>query len=929
MLKLSSLVFIGCLLTMGSFAQSTSLSGLVMDTLQKKGVQNAVVAMLLPKDSVLYKFTRTDANGKYSFQGITPGKYVLLTTHPYFADVMQDIISLPENTSLPAIALTSKSKLLEEVIVKTGSPIRIKGDTTVYTADSFHVRPGGNVEELLRKLPGIQVDKDGKITAMGEQVKKVLVDGEEFFGDDPGIATKNLRADVVKEVQVFDKKSDQSTFTGIDDGIKDKTINLKLKDNAKHGYFGKVEAGSDLNHYYNNSAMINAFKGKRKLAAYGIMSNTGQTNLDWQDSQNFGGGNDNFSVDLSEDGGIMMNYTGGGDGDNYWGGRGGIPQNWNGGLHYSNKFNKDRESLNSGYKVSRITSPSGERDYTTSFFGDSSTSAIKITNGYSNKLKQSLNLTYEVNIDSSNAIKYMGKGNLNNTSTNSDYSLQTQNAKSLLINSSTRHSSSTQDNTGFNSTLLWKHKFKKKSRTFTLNLAYNLVNTRSNGLLFSDNDFYSGGIPYQHDTIDQQTKRENDTRSFSATSTYTEPLAKDLYLSFTYAFAFAGNTSDRLSFSKDAAKNYTIPVDSLKNNYRFNQTSNKPGMSFRLVKKNYNFSIGAAVSASHFEQLDITRSMQRKYDYINFFPTASVVIKMKKNQNIRFNYNGASRAPTLDQLQPIVDNTDQVNQRTGNPDLKQSFTHNINGQYNFYNVLKERGLWMGFYGSETGNAFVNESTYFDAGKSLTRTVNANGIYTTNYYSNYNFKWKKPGIRVSFGSSGSLSRNVSYVVNNGVRQEAVNVNKSIGLTTGLGKEKENKYNFSIYQSISWVSSNNSINTSASARYWQINTNIDGQLTILKEFRLSSDVNITAKQKDPRFPATNQYTIWNAILRRNIFKEVLEASIGVNDILNQNRGYDRSFFNNQYTESYYNTLKRYWMLAVTWNFNKNHPKANNGF
>src|SRR4030095_324538 len=191
--------------------------------------------------------------------------------HTVLGDYFDKIAVAPgEVKDLGKIAMTPKSKLLAEVIIKSGSPIRIKGDTTVYTADSFKVREGANVEELLRRLPGIQVDKDGKITAMGERVKKLLVDGEEFFGSDPGIATKNLRADAVKEVEVFDKKSDQAEFTGIDDGVRDKTINLKMK--KKDGYFGKIELGGGLKDKYNTAGMMNAFKDKRKLAAYGIMS---------------------------------------------------------------------------------------------------------------------------------------------------------------------------------------------------------------------------------------------------------------------------------------------------------------------------------------------------------------------------------------------------------------------------------------------------------------------------------------------------------------------------------------------------------------------------------------------------------------------------------------------------------------------------------
>ena len=229
------------LVTLFASAQSASLKGAVVDNSDNKNLQNTVISLMRAKDSVLVKFTRADKTGNFSISDLKEGEYLVMITHPYLGDYFDKTTIKPDIvTDLGKINMIPKSKLLAEVIIKSGSPIRIKGDTTVYTADSFKVREGANVEELLRRLPGIQVDKDGKITAMGERVKKVLVDGEEFFGSDPGIATKNLRADIVKEVEVFDKKSDQAEFTGIDDGVKDKTINLKLKDDKKKGYFGKV-----------------------------------------------------------------------------------------------------------------------------------------------------------------------------------------------------------------------------------------------------------------------------------------------------------------------------------------------------------------------------------------------------------------------------------------------------------------------------------------------------------------------------------------------------------------------------------------------------------------------------------------------------------------------------------------------------------------
>lgn len=919
--RLSALLVAVLFLAIKTEAQTISVSGSVKDTSQNKGVQNAVIALLHTKDSVLYKFTRTDANGRYSFSNIKAGEYIVMTTHPYFGDVVTTLDLKDKETKIPEIALTSKTKLLAEVIIKTGSPIRIKGDTTVYTADSFRVRPGANVEELLKKLPGIQVDKDGKITAMGEQVKKVLVDGEEFFGDDPGIATKNLRADVVKEVEVFDKKSDQAVFTGIDDGVKDKTINLKLKDNAKKGYFGKAEAGTDFSNYYNNSAMINAFKGKRKLAAYGIMSNTGQTNLDWKDNQNYGG-SDNSNIEFMDGGGIMITTEG--DGDSYYNGRGGIPQNWNGGLHYSNKFNGGKQSLNSGYKLTKVNSPSGERNFTTNFTGDSSYNSNSLSDGFSTKIKQSLNITFETNIDSANSIKFTAKGNLNNTKSNSNYSQESISDKSLLINNITRRSTSETDNSSANSTLLWKHKFKKPARTLTANISYSVSDSRNESFLYSKNNYYKSGIPDRNDTTDQKNIKDNQTNTFSGNVTYTEPLAKDLFLSFTYAYSSASNINDRFTYVKDINAKYTTRIDSLSNSYLFRQTNNRPGISFRLAKKKYNFSIGTAVSVSHFEQENRSNNTTRKYNFTNFFPTASFYVKLKGYAGVRFNYNGSSKAPTLDQLQPIIDNTDQLNQYIGNPDLQQSFTHSVNANYNFYNVLQERGLWAGIYGSVTQNAFVSERTIDAFAKSTYKTVNANGNYYFGLYSSYNFKLKKSKISISLGPNANVSRNVSFLNN----QKAVNTNSSYGLRFGISKEKENKYELSFNPEISRVNAKNSINSSASANYWQGSIDANIKVTLPLKFRVENQVNFTAKEVDPRFPAKNKFTIWNASIKRSIFKEELEASVSVNDILNERRGYDRSFNEYRYSETYYNTLKRYWMLTLTWNFSKN-GKPTSGF
>lgn len=912
------------------WSQQSSVKGIIVDTVENKNLRNTVISLMNAHDSVLVKFTRADQSGQFSIIGLDSGHYVIMITHPLFGDYFDKLeLSAGADKELGKIFMIPKSKLLAEVILKSGAPIRIKGDTTVYTADSFKVRPGANVEELLRRLPGITVDKDGQITAMGERVKKVLVDGEEFFGSDPGIATKNLRADIVKEVEVFDKKSDQAEFTGIDDGVKDKTINLKLKDDKKKGYFGKMEAGGgmDKNEYrYNNSIMANSFKAKRKLAAYGIMSNTGQTNLDWRDAQNYGGGMEGMESGMTEDGGMYISISSSDD-DNYYGGRNGIPENYNAGLHYNNKFNDGKQSLNAGYKFSKVDAPGITSTFSKTFLPDTSWSTNTITDNFSSRIKHSLNLIVDATLDSMNSLKWTTNANENNLRTNSNYEAVSLNDILDSINNIYRINKNKTNNTAITSTLLWRHKFKKLSRTLSVNTDFTWSRSKGDGRLYSLNRFFSKGAYAFSDTLDQKNITNAEAQGFTSKIAYTEPWMKDVYLEFSYAFSYNNNINDRTIRVDDGSGKYEEVVDSLSNYYLFKRFIHTPGASIRVNKKKYNFSIGGAVGFSQFAQEDLSRERDIKYNFVNFFPRASFVYKFKPSQNFRFNYNGSTNAPSLQQLQPIRDNTDRLNNYIGNPALKQSFRHNFNIGYNSYNVLKERNLWTNLSVNYTQNAFTQLSSIDSTGARTYQTVNANGIYSLNFYSNYGFKIPDTKWRLSFGPNVNMRRNVDFVKEKDQIEVLKNVTNTnnYGMEIYIGQYVENKYNFNIGPRFSWNTSNASVSTNANAEYWQIEGWASGNVTFLKTFEAGTDLNFQARQKDPRFPQQNSFTTWNAYVIKRLLKNELELKFGVYDILNQNRGYQRNFNSYSFTESYYNTLKRFWLLTVTWNFSKNGKPA----
>ncbi len=918
-MRLKAAFFLFAFFQLAFFISSAqSITGNILDTASKKEISNAVIALLTPGDSTLYKFTRTTSEGKFEIKNAAAGKYILMVTHPYYANYIDDITVTGTGLDLKQIAIISKSQLLQEVIVKSGSPIKIKGDTTEYTADSFQVKANANVEELLKRLPGIQVSKDGTIIAMGEKVTKVLVDGEEFFGDDPGIAVKNLRADAVDKVQVFDKKSDQATFTGIDDGVKDKTINLKLKDDKKKGYFGKVSGSGGLPDNYNNSAMINAFKKKRKLAAYGIMSNTGQTNLDWRDQTNYGGGSDNMTI---EDNGDVY-FSGNGDGeDNYRGGVNGIPENLNGGLHYSDKFNNNKTSVNSGYKYSKIKAEGNTAVFSKIFLPDTSYNIASINNTSSVKTKHALNFTYEVMIDSFNSVKWTAKGNNSYNQTASDYVSQTLDNNGQYTNNSNRSSSNTADNTAFNSTLLWKHKFKKLFRTFSLNADFNRTESKNNGYLLSYNNYYKGGVVDRRDTIDQKNVKNGDITGLNSKLAYTEPLFKDAFMEFSYTFSAFKNSNNRVTSGIDASGIYQDVIDSLSNEYSFDRMINKPGLNFRYNKKKVSYALGSSLAFNHNLQKDLTKDTAYNYNFINYFPTAMINYKMKGNKNFRFNYNGSANAPTLEQLQPTKDNSDPLNIYEGNPDLVQSFRHNINVSYNFYNVLKEKGLWSSLQYSITNNAFVRSTILTDStGARRYKTVNANGVHNLNFYLDYNFKLNGSGFRLNFSPNFNNSQNIDFIQND----KNTNTTTSYGMGVGISKYVENKYEFSVRPNFSYNHSTSDLNTNANADFWLLSGWVNGSVTLPLKLELNTDMRVEVRQKDPRFTSKSNYALWNASLNKKLMKNKLEAGFSVNDLLNQNRGFRRDFSSSSFTETYYNTLRRYWMVTVTWNFSSNGAK-----
>ncbi len=926
MSKLTALLIALSIFTIKAQSQNIPVSGTVRDTVQNKGVENAVVMLLTPDDSVLYKFTRTDANGSYSFKNTKSGDYILMTTHPFFADFVNMISVSGSSVAVPPIDLTSKSKLLQEVIMKTGNPIRIKGDTTIYTADSFKVSANANVEELLKKLPGIQVDKDGKITAMGQQVTKVLVDGEEFFGDDPGMAIKNLRADAVKEVQVFDKKSEQAEFTGIDDGNSKKTINLKLKEDRKKGYFGKVDLAGGLlkpiDDRYNSNIMLSSFKGKRKISGFFLTGNTGQDGLSWQDSEKFGGEDNNYSMSLDDDGGVNFNWTGGSNDDEpYVDTDNGFIRNMNAGLQYSNKWN-DKQTLNLSPKYNSQIYSNNMSRFAQSQYGDTLLTDRSTTSTYVNRYNFKTNGSYEVKIDSNNTIKFTAKANFYHTETDEDRTSVGTGNTGTLKNSMNSNVKTNNDKQSLFASVLFKHRFKKARRTLSLNTDWNNLTQDGDNYLKSFNQAYFDGLPTTAQNIDQQRFTDKANTRISAKLAYTEPLSKNYSMELAYELSYLKGQNNQTTFTySPVSGKYDEAVDSLTNDFTQKITINKPSIRISYKAKKIKFGFGSGFGFTHFDLRDNSLAKDYIRNYTNFFPGANFSYEYKSQHSVNLSYNGNTQQPSISQLQPLRNNTDYFNQYIGNPQLKPSFTNSINISHNTYNFLKDRYMYQSFNVRVTSNSITNNRTIdLDSGKTVTKPINTDGNYSMGLWSGMGFKIKKIDTRINLGPNFRYSRTAD------VFNSVTNFSKVLGLGINLyaSKAKEKKYDFSMGNNLTYNQSKTS-QSSSSLNYMVYNFSMNAKVYLQKTWSISTDYNLNARQKTKQVNTNLTNQLWNARLEKTFKNDEFTGYVLVNDILNQNIGINRNFDRNTFSETTNDRLKRYWMIGFAWNFKNSGAKA----
>lgn len=908
------------------FAQKNgSVKGVAFDTLAKQPVASATITVLSKKDSSLVTFTLTNNNGSFELRGIPNGEYRLLITHInyYNSNTYFTIDDNKKNIDLGNITMKDKSKILPEVVIKNEAPpVTMINDTVQYNAGSFKVQPNANVEQLLKKLPGVQVDKDGTIKAQGEKVQKVLVDGKEFFGNDPKIATKNLPADAVDKVQVYDKQSDQAQLTGFEDGNYEKTINLKLKEDKKKGLFGKINAGGGADERYEGKFNVNSFKGARQMSAIGMGNNDNGEGFSFIDVLNFtgalnqlknngGGGNFNITINSNDPSAGLLSGLGNNSG---------IVTAWGGGVNYNNIIGK-KIDFQSNYFFNRYnpnTESHIQRQYATGSIYDQNSYADNLNNGH----RFNMNILYQ--IDSMTSLRIIPNFSYQQTKNRSLSDYQTFSSNLIKINDGSANTTSNSDGYNFQNSLMFRKKLNKRGRTFSLSLQTSLNDATGDGSNFSITGFYNpDGSFNKRDTLNQKNNSENDLKGYNAKAVYTEPLFKRSLLEFSVGKSDTKNNSEKKTMDyNDQNGKYDLLNSQLSNNYSNTYGYTTAGIRMRTQKKKYNFMFGATWQQAQLEGsiTSGTKDSVIRKDFRNILPNARFQYNISKFKFFAVNYSTYTTQPTASQLQPVPDVSDPLNIKNGNPDLKQEFTHAIQGNLNLISPYKNKNLFFFFNLQETQNKIVNYDSLNSFGVRYSMPVNVNGVYNLNS----DVEWGMPVrfLKASFniGNRVGYYRGKQFVTTTSTPMLTTAKTLTLGPTLRLDMTPNDKLNIDLSSRLNYTHSIYSAAPSLNTEYLQQEYEAELDWQLPKNFFFSTDFTYTVNNQLANGYNTN-VPIWNA----SISKQLLhynrgEIKFSATDLLNRNISVSRTSNQSYIQDSRIKTLQRFFILSFTYSLSK---------
>jgi len=945
-------ISIGILLLVSDInGQNLTLSGRFMDSDDTASLIGVTVLLTNPQDTSQGGWTTSDYNGYFLISNLSSGTYNLRATYIGYKPTYINKITIYSNKDIGVVLMDQDAAQLKVAMVEAfAKRVELHGDTTEYNAKAFVVNPDASAEDLVAKMPGIVVSPSGQIQAHGETVQKVLVDGQEFFGDDPTTAMRNLPSDIISKIQVFDQLSDQSQFTGFDDGNSVKTINIITKAGKSNGQFGKIFGGYGTDDRYWTGGNINYFNGTERISLIGLSNNINQQNFSTQDllgvlgtSTNprsggggFGGGSGGRGSGGGNGGG--GNYGGGssagGGGSNSTnpsnflvGQQGGISTVNSIGLNYINKWS-NKLTVNASYfynNSDNVTNTTLNRQYllndtASQYYNENDVSQ---TNNYNHRFN--MRMTYD--IDSNNSIIFTPKLKVQTTNiTSTDSGLNTLSGAKL---SSTINNYSN-DNSGydFNQNLLLRHKFSKPGRTISLNLGSDINNKTGTSNLISQNEYFTSNDSTA--ITDEQAQSSTKGYTVSSNLAYTEPLSKTSILQFNYQPSYTQNNTQTTTDLKDTLSNEYSQLDSLlSNKYNNIITTQKEGITYRLRGEKLNFSVGVSHQTTILNESETFPNVAKvNKPYENYLPTATFQYRFSKNNNLRLFYFTNTNAPTITQLQNLINNTNPLLLTTGNPNLLQQVSQQILCRYNITDVGKSRTFFAfisynpitDYIGTSTTIANKDtvisngvNSVLLNKGSQITMPVNLSGYQNVNSFLTFGFPVK------FLKSNLNLNAGLTYNSSPGLINNVANVAKTYKETGGLvlGSNISQDVDFTLSYNSNYNIVQNTIQPSLNNNYFTHVADFKINLLPWKGLVLNSEVTNTLYTGLQSQYDQNIF-LWSAGIGYKFLKNRLaEVRLAAFDLLNQNSSITRTITDTYIEDDRTQVLKRYYMLTFTYN------------
>ncbi|WP_081981734.1 TonB-dependent receptor domain-containing protein [Alistipes sp. ZOR0009] len=867
--------------------------GTTADTSSKKAAEFVAIALLSLKDSSILSSTISDISGHFELRNVPQGKYILKTSHmgynPYTKQIF--VHGAKGTINIGILKLKGKEINLEEIVVKgKNKPIRIAKDTLEFNPSAFKPRENDVVEDVLKKLPGVQVDKDGSISINGKAVTQIMVDGKRFFINDPKLASQNLPANIVDKIQLVDKKSDQAEFTKINDGETEKIINLTLKKDKKHGYFGNARAGVGTNDTYDLGAKIGGFKGSTQVFGTG-----GYNNI------NRGGRNGSVAFPNPN--------------------RQGITTSGNAGLTLNSEIDNQLSvngSYNYGYSnLSQQTSSHRENieisdTYNSDLFSysDNSTNKHAIQTRIEYKLDSTASLVFSPNLQVSEGVSKDNK------------QAHQFKADGDLLNSEKSKTNTTSNTKEYGVDMLLRKMLRKQRQTISANITYNQEDNTSDKYTKQEN-FYTA--TNTNETRDQNIILKGENDSFSTKLSYTHPLGKyfTAEINNKLAYKYNSNLNNAFDYNANTAK-YDIKNGLYSKNTKNKRLTDITGLRVNFTKSNLSINAGANISYSKIDYLNQRGNnwIDTSANYQNISPLVNITYLKEQSTFINFSYRGTTSQPSINQIHPIQNPETPNSIIIGNSNLKQEEQHSFLLGYNYFSNTSFLSLNNFTTLNISHNSIQNKSYRDDKlGKTYYQAVNVNGLYSIDNQTTIGKSLFDNKLQLSAYTNFNYSHTPGFINNIKIFNNQSVIGESLRgylMLNFMELGFDVGYNFNNAEYRRLTNNNSIVKTNNQYSTVALNGNITAFLPLGIEVKSTYDID---KKYGNSTEDSNKSSLWNASVTKKLLKDQsLSITLLAFDILNEYKPFKRTVTSSYIDETTFNTVSQTFLVSISYNLNK---------